>query len=85
MANFGNVIQFRRHLASLPRGFGFRLTSAGSGGFSAFANRSAKNFYEPVKERITLGMKIGDCQLSKFYAYNGLIMTDGFRVEDMNI
>lgn len=41
-----------------------------------------EDFYEPVKERITLGMKIGDCQLSKFYAYNGLIMTDGFRVED---
>jgi len=44
-----------------------------------------EDFYEPVRERITLGMKIGDCQLSKFYAYNGLIMTDGFRVEDMNI
>ena len=44
-----------------------------------------EDFYEPVKERITLGMKIGDCQLSKFYAYNGLIMTDGFRVEDMSI
>lgn len=44
-----------------------------------------EDFYELVKERITLGMKIGDCQLSKFYAYNGLIMTDGFRVEDMSI
>ena len=44
-----------------------------------------EDFYEPVKERITLGMKIGNCQLSKFYAYNGLIMTDGFRVEDMSI
>ena len=30
-----------------------------------------EDFYEPVKERITLGMKIGNCQLSKFYAYNG--------------
>ena len=44
-----------------------------------------EDFYEPVKERITLGMKIGKCQLSKFYAYNGLIMTDGFRVNDMSI
>ena len=44
-----------------------------------------EDFYEPVRERITLGMKIGDCQLSKFYAYNGLIMTDGFRVNDTTI
>ncbi len=44
-----------------------------------------EDFYELVKERITLGMKIGECQLSKFYAYNGLIMTDGFRVEDKRI
>ena len=44
-----------------------------------------EDFYEPVKERITLGMKIGECQLSKFYAYNGLIMTDGFRVNDTTI
>ena len=44
-----------------------------------------EDFYEPVTERITLGMKIGECQLSKFYAYNGLIMTDGFRVEDKRI
>ncbi len=44
-----------------------------------------EDFYEPVKERITLGMKIGMCQLSKLYAYNGLMLTDGFRVEDMTI
>ena len=28
-----------------------------------------EDFYEPVKERITLGMNIGECQLSKFYDY----------------
>ena len=44
-----------------------------------------EDFYEPVRERIMLGMKIGECQLAKLYAYNGLIMTDGFRVEDMRI
>jgi len=44
-----------------------------------------EDFYEPVKERIMLGMKIGNCQLSKLYAYNGLMFTDGFRVEDMSI
>ena len=44
-----------------------------------------EDFYEPVKERIMLGMKMGKCQLSKLYAYNGLIMTGGFRIEDMRI
>ena len=44
-----------------------------------------EDFYDPVKERITLGMMIGKCQLSKLYAYNGLMLTDGFRVEDMSI
>ena len=44
-----------------------------------------EDFYESVKERVMLGMKIGSCQLSKLYAYNGLMLTDGFRVEDMSI
>lgn len=29
-----------------------------------------EDFLEPLKERITLGMKIGMCQISKLYAYN---------------
>ena len=41
-----------------------------------------EDFYAPVKERIQLGMEIGLCQLSKLYAYNGLMLTSGFRVED---
>ncbi len=44
-----------------------------------------EDFYAPVKERIQLGMEIGLCQLSKLYAYNGLMLTSGFRVEDMRI
>lgn len=43
------------------------------------------DFYEPVRRRIMLDMKIGLCQLSKFYAYNGLMLTSGFRISDMSI
>lgn len=39
-----------------------------------------EDFYEPVKNRIMLGMQIGMCQLSKLYAYNGLMLTSGFRI-----
>ena len=40
-----------------------------------------EDVYEPLRERMMLGMKIGDCQLSKLYAYNGLMFTGGRRVE----
>lgn len=35
------------------------------------------DLYRPMWERMTLGMKIGNCQLSKLYAYNGLLFTSG--------
>ena len=38
-----------------------------------------EDMYEPLRERIMLGMKIGDCQLSKLYAYNALMLTSGER------
>ena len=44
-----------------------------------------EDVYEPLRKRMMLGMSIGRCQLSKLYAYNGLMLTDGFRVEDMEI
>lgn len=44
-----------------------------------------EDFYEPVRRRIMLDMTIGKCQLSKLYAYNGLMLTSGFRFEDMSI
>ena len=44
-----------------------------------------EDFYEPVRRRIMLDMQIGMCQLSKLYAYNGLVLTSGFRVSDMDI
>ncbi len=44
-----------------------------------------EDVYEPLRERMMLGMKIGDCQLSKLYAYNGLMFTGGRRVEILNL
>ncbi|OGO90484.1 MAG: hypothetical protein A2Y17_12110 [Clostridiales bacterium GWF2_38_85] len=44
-----------------------------------------EDFYEPVRKRIMLNMNIGLCQLSKLYAYNGLMLTSGFRFEDTDI
>ena len=58
---------------------------------SASMSRNARlsfirsDFYEPVRKRIMLDMTIGKCQLSKLYAYNGLMLTDGFRVADTAI
>jgi len=40
-----------------------------------------EDVYVPLKERIQLGMSIGECQLSKLYAYNGLMYTSGERYE----
>ena len=34
---------------------------------------------DAVNERIMLGMKVGRCQLSKLYAYKGLMFSDGVR------
>ena len=58
---------------------------------SASMSRNARlsfireDLYEPVQKRIMLDMQIGMCQLSKLYAYNGLMLTDGFRTNDMDI
>ena len=39
------------------------------------------DMYEPLKERIQLGMCICSCKLAKLYAYNGLMFTSGIRRE----
>lgn len=39
-------------------------------------------YYAELHEWMTLGMTIGKCQLSKLYAYNGLIFTSGDRIAD---
>ena len=44
-----------------------------------------EDVYESLRGRMMLGMKIGNCQLSKLYAYNGLMFTGGRRVEIQNL
>ncbi len=39
------------------------------------------DLYDAIWERMTLGMSIGRCQLSKLYAYNGLMFTSGRMIE----
>ncbi len=40
---------------------------------------------DALKERMMLGMEIGQCQLSKLYAYNALLFTSGDRHQDDNL
>lgn len=41
-----------------------------------------EDVYAPLRKRMMLGMEIGRCQLSKLYAYNGLMFTSGRRWKD---
>ena len=41
--------------------------------------------YEPMRQRIMLNMELGRCQLSKLYAYNGLMFSSGTRVDGIRI
>lgn len=43
------------------------------------------DLWETVRRRIMLDLELGQCQLSKLYAYNGLMLSTGTRVEDMEI
>ena len=58
---------------------------------SASMSRSAKlsfireDLYGPVRQRIMLGMEVGVCQLSKLYAYNGLMLSGGTRIDGIDI
>ena len=56
-----------------------------SGSMSRAAKLSfiREDFYEPLSHRMMLDMHIGKCQLSKLYAYNGLMFTSGHRYEDI--
>lgn len=44
-----------------------------------------EDFYGKVTERIRLGMDISMCQLSKLYAYNGLMLSGGTRIDGIDI
>ena len=54
---------------------------------SASMSREAKlsfvreDVYDKLKERMCVGMTLGVCQLSKLYAYNGLMFSSGTRIE----
>ncbi|MBD5153604.1 MAG: hypothetical protein HDT15_00625 [Oscillibacter sp.] len=43
------------------------------------------DFYDAVRRRIMLDMEINQCQLSKLYAYNGLMLSSGTRVDGIGI
>lgn len=45
----------------------------------------SRKYIDDLREHMMLGMTIGKCQLSKLYAYNGLMFTSGFRFEDKTI
>ena len=41
--------------------------------------------YDEVRRRIMLDMEVGNCQLSKLYAYNGLMLSGGVRIDGINL
>ena len=43
------------------------------------------DLYDTMWERMTLGMDLRSCQLSKLYAYNGLLFSDGRRIENFSL
>ena len=43
------------------------------------------NLWETMRRRIMLDLELGQCQLSKLYAYNGLMLSSGARVEGIEI
>ena len=44
-----------------------------------------EDVYDQVRRRIQMDMTIGDCQLSKLYAYNGLMLSSGTRLDRIGI
>ena len=44
-----------------------------------------EDFHDAVRRRIMMDMTIGDCQLSKLYAYNGLTLSSGIRIDGIGI
>lgn len=58
-----------------------------SGSMSRAARLSfiREDYYTAVRQRIMMDLSIGMCQLSKLYAYNGLMMSGGYRVTGIEI
>ena len=80
---------FRPEGASLDFGSGPHryLAFERSGSMSRQARLSfiREDFYDAVRRRIMMDMTIGDCQLSKLYAYNGLMLSSGIRIDGIGI
>jgi len=73
-----------------PEGITFYFDTCGYQKYIAFERSASmsreckisfvrEDFYDILRERMTLGMEIGECQLSKLYAYNALLFTSGER------
>lgn len=54
---------------------------SGSMSRSAMLSFVRADIYEELSRRMTVGMTLGNCQLSKLYAYNGLLFSSGTRIE----
>ena len=54
---------------------------SGSMSRSAVLSFARADIYEELSRRMTVGMTLGVCQLSKLYAYNGLLFSSGTRIE----
>lgn len=80
---------FRPEGVSLDFGSGAHryLAFERSGSMSRQARLSfiREDFYDTVCRRIMMDMTIGDCQLSKLYAYNGLMLSSGIRIDGIGI
>ena len=80
---------FRPEGISLDFGSGAHryLAFERSGSMSRQARLSfiREDFYDAVRRRIMMDMTIGDCQLSKLYAYNGLMLSSGIRIDSIGI
>jgi len=82
-------VLFRPEGVSLDFGSGAHryLAFERSGSMSRQARLSfiREDFYDAVRRRIMMDMTIGDCQLSKLYAYNGLMLSSGVRIDGIGI
>ncbi len=80
---------FRPEGVSLDFGSGPRSYVAfeRSGSMSRQAKLSfiRADLYDTVRRRIMLDMEIETCQLSKLYAYNGLMLSGGTRIDGLNL
>jgi hypothetical protein len=80
---------FRPEGISLDFGSGEHryLTFERSGSMSRQARLSfiRADYYDSVRRRMMMNMEIGGCQLSKLYAYNGLMLSSGVRIDNIGI